>query len=373
MNIIHPRLKAGDLLIDRYEIQGEIGQGGMQQVYSAVDNSLNRRVAIKVPINASAQKRFERSARLSAAIVHPNIAKTLDYSSANGAEFLVEELIPGRNLQQRIDDDFGSLDPHITAHVTHHLIKAVAAMNERGIIHRDLKPSNIMVSDDMGMLNVKVTDFGVATMADMEINEAVKGGLGSIAASKTVVGALAFMAPELIKKNEGSVDRGKCDVWSIGAMLHYFLFGEYPFGNELAAIQNILNGHLPDRSQRVTQTKIQFSALVSALWEISKKCLTASVDDRPSAKEVVELFSKVTYAVAPRFAGRITHIMPGSYECGFITADTGEEVFFHFDSYFGGRPTADTRVTFSLFPGHPKRRAFPVAPCKALDNTLTTP
>ena len=112
MKIVRPKLTTGDVIIDRYRIDGEIGQGGMQQVFRATDLSLKRPIALKVPISASGQKRFERSARISANIAHPNIAKTLDYGSAEQAN-LVEELIPGSNLQERIDSDLIVIDPHL--------------------------------------------------------------------------------------------------------------------------------------------------------------------------------------------------------------------------------------------------------------------
>ena len=124
-----------------------------------------------------------------------------------------------------------------------------------------------MVSDDMALLDVKVTDFGVARMAAAEIREAVAGGNESIVASKTVVGALAFMAPELIKREEG-VDRSKCDVWSVGALLYFLLFREYPFGNELAAIPNIFRGKGPNKTALIAASKIQFRELSQSLWEI---------------------------------------------------------------------------------------------------------
>ena len=352
MKIFEPRLKAGDVLIGRYEVVGEIGQGGMQQVFEALDQSLNRRVALKVPINASAQKRFERSAQLSAKIAHPNIAKTLDYASSDKVEFLVEELIPGSNLQQRLDNDFDKLDPHLAAHVVHHVVKAVTAMNALGIIHRDLKPSNIMVSGDMSMQDLKVTDFGVATMVDSEIEAAVKGGQETIAASKTVVGALAFMAPELIKRKDGT-DRSKCDVWSIGALLYFLLFGDYPFGNELAAIENILTGRFADRTSEVNSSKLQFRSLISSLWDISKLCLTMSISNRPTAKDVAALLSKVTYSGAPREIGRIKYLSPDVGNWGFIASEAGgEDVFFHYDSFFKGQPTLGMRVNYAAFPGN---------------------
>jgi len=201
-------------------------------------------------------------------------------------------------------------------------------------------------------------------MADAEIIDAVKGGLESIGQSKTVVGALAFMAPELIKRGDGT-NRIKCDVWSIGAILYFLLFGEYPFGNELAAIQNILNGKYPDRSAQVNGSKLQFRSLIKSLWEITRSCLKMSVDDRPSALDVVKLFSSVTYSGAPRALGRVKYISQNYGSFGFILPDEGaDDVFFHFDSFFGERPTNGIRVTYSSFPGSPQSRAFPVVPCK---------
>jgi serine/threonine-protein kinase len=361
VKIVRPKLSPGDILIDRYRIDGQIGEGGMQQVFSATDLALKREVALKVPISSSAQKRFERSARLSANIVHPNIAKTLDYGSSEYGEFLVEELIWGKNLQERLDSDLGVIDPHLAAHIIHHIAKAVAAMNSRGIIHRDLKPSNIMVSDDFALLTVKVTDFGVARMAAAEIEGAVAGGMESIVASKTVVGALAFMAPELITKE--STDRTKCDVWSVGALLYYLLFREYPFGNELAAIPNILIGKLPDKTGAVASIKSQFNDLATSLWAIIRQCLVTTVGERPSAEDLVKMFSEVTYSVAPRKAGTVKYVNPGSGSWGFISPDDGSnDVFFHYGSFYGGRPSTGRRVVFTDYPGVPQARAHPVVP-----------
>jgi len=365
MKMQRPKLSKGDILINRYRIDSDIGEGGMQQVFRATDLSLKRTVALKVPITSSGQKRFERSARLSANIVHPNIAKTLDYGSTEDGEFLVEEFIPGSNLQQRLDGDLTVIDPHLAAHVIHHLVKAVASMNSREIIHRDLKPSNVMVSEDMALLDVKVTDFGVATMAGAEIKQAVEGGKESIVASKTVVGALAFMAPELIKREEGS-DRRRCDVWSVGALLYFLLFQEYPFGNELAAIPNILSGKFPNRKSKIAVSKIQFRDLTESLWEIITRCLTVKVADRPTAADVVDMFSQVTYAVGPRKLGRVKYLNPKSGAWGFISPESdSDDVFFHYASFYGEKPAVGMRVAFSAFPGVPQPRAHPVVPCKS--------
>ena len=84
-------LKKGQVLLDRYLVKSYLNEGGMQQVFVANDQSFNRDVALKVPKNDSAERRFDRSARLSARIIHPNVAKTLDYFEENDKNYLIEE------------------------------------------------------------------------------------------------------------------------------------------------------------------------------------------------------------------------------------------------------------------------------------------
>ena len=90
--------KPGDIIQGRYEIIDNVGEGGMQIVYAAIDNVLKRKVALKTPKNDSAKKRFKRSAIVSARVNHPNVAKTLDYFNDNHRQYLVEELIFGTDF-----------------------------------------------------------------------------------------------------------------------------------------------------------------------------------------------------------------------------------------------------------------------------------
>ena len=166
----------GDLLIDRYRIERYLAEGGMQQVYRATDLAFERSVALKVPKNPSAEKRFARSARVSARINHPNIAKTLDFFEDVGRNYLVEELLDGEDLACTLDKRFEYLDPHLAAHVVPHIARALAAAHHAEVVHRDMKPSNVMVSQDPGLKSVKLTDFGIAKMAAEEIAEGVKPG-----------------------------------------------------------------------------------------------------------------------------------------------------------------------------------------------------
>ena len=129
----------------------------MQQVYLAEDSVFNRYVALKVPKTVSAEKRFERSAQVSARITHANVAATFDYFDLGTKGYLIEEFIEGGTLSESFDKRFGLLDPHLAAHLIHHLSKGVAASHRAGVFHRDLKPSNIMVSGDPGLTSVKIT------------------------------------------------------------------------------------------------------------------------------------------------------------------------------------------------------------------------
>jgi serine/threonine protein kinase len=190
---------AGNLIDGRYEILNFVNQGGMQFVYAAKDTVLNRVVALKTPKNTSALKRFNRSAIVSAKVNHPNIAKTLDYLEFNGTPYLVEEFIEGTDLQNSFLKYLKFLDPYLAARVFHHLAKGVAAAHHVNVIHRDLKPGNVMVSADPHFSVIKITDFGIAKMADEELTEAAEGGAESITASQTAIGALPYMAPEAIE------------------------------------------------------------------------------------------------------------------------------------------------------------------------------
>ncbi|NJO17819.1 MAG: serine/threonine protein kinase [Thioploca sp.] len=158
MNHIHQK---NDLIMERYEIENYLAEGGMQEVYKAYDQKLERLVVVKTPKNESAHKRFKRSAQVSAKINHPNVAKTLDFSEDNNS-YLVEEFIEGNDLGTRLEKEFNFLDPHLAAHVIHHLVKAIAIAHRFDIFHRDLKPSNIMVSNDPNLYHIKLTDFGIA-------------------------------------------------------------------------------------------------------------------------------------------------------------------------------------------------------------------
>ena len=223
----------GNLVGGRYEIMQRVGEGGMQTVYEAKDRLLLRTVALKVPKNTSAKKRFKRSAVVSARVNHANVAKTLDYVEEGERSFLIEEFIDGMDLSRVLKEKMLRLDPLMAARVFHRLAKGLAASHHAGVIHRDLKPSNIMAVGSERLEEIKITDFGIAKMAEEELAEAIEGGNESITASQTGIGALPYMAPEMIELMR---DAGKpADIWSLGALTFELLVGEKPFGAGLRA------------------------------------------------------------------------------------------------------------------------------------------
>jgi eukaryotic-like serine/threonine-protein kinase len=349
--------RGGEILADRYKLEGFIGEGGMQQVYRASDRAFDRLVVVKVPKNASAERRFARSAQMSARVNHPHVAKTLDYFEESGTPYLVEELIVGRDLGLLLDQHFVYLDPHLAAHVLHHLATGLAAAHHAKVFHRDLKLSNVMVSADPGMSTVKITDFGIARMAEEEINEAVEGGTDTITSSHTALGALPYMAPEMIQSpREASIP---ADVWAIGAMLYHLVSGKAPFGRGLRVVPAILEAKLPPKPEPFDLYP-QFSPLAEDLWGIIQLCLKKEAGDRPTADGLCAICSSLCYAESGREEGEIANFGVFGKNFGFIDISDGGQVFFHRECLYGAEPVAGLRVNFSRHPGSPRPRAYPV-------------
>ncbi|RFC37182.1 MAG: serine/threonine protein kinase [Candidatus Nitrotoga sp. LAW] len=345
---------AGDLVDDRYEVIDYVNEGGMQFVYAAKDTILDRVVALKTPKNTSALKRFNRSAIVSAKVNHPNIAKTLDYFECDEKPYLIEEFIQGSDLQNSFLKKIKFLDPYLAARVFHHLAKGIAAAHHVKVIHRDLKPSNVMVSDDPQFSVIKITDFGIAKMAGEELTEVALGGVESITASQTAIGALPYMAPEAIETPK-DVDL-PADVWSVGAMMYEVITGEKPFGMGLIAVSKIMSANLNPFPSFLTSNP-QFSPLSTKLIELIVLCLQKNPNKRPSADKLVELCSTLYYPVSERHEGVVANIKYNSW--GFIKLNS-QNVFFNFDSVYGTLPKVGDRVVFSMSPGSGANRAHPI-------------
>ncbi|ESY92816.1 protein kinase [Mesorhizobium sp. LNHC229A00] len=349
-------LNVGDVVGSRYEILSYIDRGGMQEVYRARDALLDRVVALKSPQNKSAEKRFKRSAVVAARVNHANVAKTLDYVEENGRAYLIEEIIEGADFGKVFKVFGGVIDPYSVARILHLLVRGISASHHADVVHRDLKPSNLMSVGGEVIIGLKITDFGIAKLAEEEIAEAVEGGEGSLTASQTAIGALPYMAPEMIQSIK---DAGKpSDIWSVGALVYEFLTGKKPFGTGLRAVPAILAGKydgLPARCR-----KAQFSSVAAEVFDIVGRCLNVDPKERPTADELVTACGGLCYTTGSREIGVVNRIMDHR-AFGFISARRGKDVFFHQASVFADRPLhVGDKVVFARHLGGGSDRAFPV-------------
>jgi serine/threonine protein kinase len=212
----------GQLLGERYRIVGEIGKGGMATVYVAEHMLIGRLVAIKVlhpqfAENAECVRRFLAEGRTVGTLGHPNIVESTDMGfTANGAPFMVLELLDGRNLEEEIHR-CGKLPIARAVHIAQQIASALAAAHARGVIHRDLKTPNIFLIDPGGRDHVKVLDFGISKF--LETTGKTQRGM--------LLGTPSFMSPEQVS-DPGSVDR-RTDVYSLGVILYEMVGGKLPF------------------------------------------------------------------------------------------------------------------------------------------------
>lgn len=345
----------GDLIGNRYEIKADIGEGGMQFVYAAYDRLVDRMVALKTPKTRSAVKRFRRSAVVAAKVNHPNVAKTLDYVRQGDARYLIEELIVGEDLQKALLERANFVDPYCAAKIFHHLAKGVAAAHHAGVVHRDLKPTNVMVVGGYALNELKITDFGIAKMAGEELAEAAEGGAPTMTTSQTAVGALPYMAPEVIETPREV--EAAADIWSVGAMMYHLISGDPPYGSGLKAVAKILAAEEPVPPSFV-KSNPQFAPLASEALDLALACLQRDPALRPTADHLVARCGQFCYTHGARREGVVKRIDHGAY--GFIGTDTSD-VFFHLSSVYGPNKIAvGDRVVFAEYTGGGARRAHPV-------------
>jgi serine/threonine-protein kinase len=217
-----------------YEILSALGAGGMGEVYRARDTRLDRDIAIKILPEAFAADpgrvaRFQREAKVLAALNHPHIAAIYGLEDADGVKALLMELVEGDDLAQRLAG--GVMPLHEALAVAKQIAEALEAAHEQGIIHRDLKPANIKVRSDG---TVKVLDFGLAKAFDATRSSSPSAAMSptiSIFATQAgvIMGTAAYMPPEQAKGRP--VDK-RADLWSFGCVLFEMLTGHRPFEGE---------------------------------------------------------------------------------------------------------------------------------------------
>jgi serine/threonine protein kinase/tetratricopeptide (TPR) repeat protein len=268
-----PLLRAETLVAGRFQIVRFIGQGGMGQVYEALDLELNSRIALKAirPEIASDPRmlsRFRREVQLTRMITHPNVCRTFDIerhvlaageSGMDGGDltFLTMELLEGETLSVRLRR-MGRLTPAEALPLVLQMIDALAAAHAVGVIHRDFKPSNVLLvpgvpvkttpastgGSSRAQLNrsgvssratrVVVTDFGLARALAAETQASGPVARASAATSltgdQTLMGTPVYMAPEQFERGEASI---ASDIYSLGLVMFEMITGQRPFADDI--------------------------------------------------------------------------------------------------------------------------------------------
>ena len=225
-------LSQGDRL-GRYEILGSIGAGGMGEVWRARDTELGREVAIKVlpPQVADSpdrRKRFEREARATAALNHPNLLTVHDVGIDHDQPYIVTELLEGETLRRVLRH--GPPPPVSAVAWSLGIAHGLAAAHSRNVVHRDLKPDNVFLTTDN---RVKILDFGLAKILETEIaDEDETAALSSDTAAGTLLGTMGYMAPEQLR---GDPVDTRTDVFAFGCVLYEMLSGRRPFAGGSSA------------------------------------------------------------------------------------------------------------------------------------------
>ncbi|MDD4532008.1 MAG: protein kinase [Bacilli bacterium] len=263
-------MKVGDLLDDRYEITGTLGEGGMAIVYQAKDIITDKDVAIKIireetlknPLNLT---RFEREARAAASLKHQNIVQVSNLGAFQNRPYMVTELVKGKTLRDALSlrGKFSFLE---ACDIMYQLCSAVYYAHQHGVIHRDIKPQNVFITAD-GL--IKLGDFGIATFQNSS----------HVTRSDVVVGSVHYMAPEI---SEGNPASPQSDIYSLGITFFELVTGRVPFDDESAV--TVALKHIKDRFPSVRKFNPKCPIIIEKI--IYKACAKSPYDRYKSAVDM---------------------------------------------------------------------------------------
>lgn len=276
-------IKLGTKIGERYEIIGNIGSGGMANVYLANDLILNREVAVKVlrfdfQDDKDAIRRFQREALAATEMVHPNIVSVYDVGEENGMQYIVMEYVKGTDLKKYIKDQ-AAIPLEKVIDIMGQVLSAISLAHDHQIIHRDLKPQNILV-DEEG--TAKITDFGIA----IALSET------SLTQTNTLLGSVHYLSPEQAR---GGMATRQSDIYALGIILYELLTGVVPFEGESAvsiALKHFQNDmpSVRDKNPYIPQ----------ALENVVLKATAKEIADR--YKTVDEMYADIRSSLSPERA-----------------------------------------------------------------------
>ena len=284
-----------NVVANRYEVVQHIGQGGMADVFLAIDTILNRHVAIKIlrsdqSTDAISILRFEREAQAATTLAHPNIVEIYDVGEYKNHHYIVMEYVAGKTLKKVIRDRAPLLNLE-AVDTMKQLTSAVAEAHKRGIIHRDIKPQNVIVKSDGSL---KILDFGIATAK----------GSAQLTQANNVMGSVHYLAPELAKGEPASP---QSDIYALGIVFYEMLTGDVPFKADQAvqiALQHMrepmpsvrkANSNVPQSVENIIiratakNPKLRYQSCDEMLKDLEKCMLPEHQNDKPlSLKDPID-------------------------------------------------------------------------------------
>ena len=274
----------GRTLDGRYRVLSQVAEGGMATVYLALDERLEREVALKVmhrhlAADDSFVSRFRREARSAASLSHPHVVAVYDQGRDGDHVFLAMEYVAGQTLREVLAAE-GALSPRAALDVLDGVLQALGAAHDKGLIHRDVKPENVILNDHG---TVKVADFGLARAVTNQTMTSSSGVL---------LGTVAYLSPEQVERG---VADARSDVYAAGLVLVEMLTGEKAFTGETpihVAYQHV-HGGVPVPSERV-------DGLPPALDELVAVATARDPDERPAdATELLGLVRRTRATLSP--------------------------------------------------------------------------
>jgi eukaryotic-like serine/threonine-protein kinase len=270
-----------------YEIQSQLGAGGMGEVYRAADPRLARYVAVKILPESFATdtdrlRRFEQEARAVGALNHPNILAVHDLGEQDGIHYLVTELLEGSTLREKVRSEPLRVQRVIDYSIQ--LAQGLAAAHEQGIIHRDLKPDNVFITNDG---RIKILDFGLAKKTEMTRKCSADGTTlapSDFTSAGVVMGTVGYMSPEQVR---GETVDARTDIFSFGAMLYEMLTGLRAFKRDssVETMAAILTQDPPDMASSGVQIPPELQRVVNHCLEKDPKQRFQSSKDLTFALE----------------------------------------------------------------------------------------
>ncbi len=263
--------------IGRYRVLRKLGEGGMGEVYAALDERLGRPVAIKRirerGQDESARRRFEREARAAASVSHPNVCQLHEIGEDDGALFIAMELLEGEPLSERLRR--GPLPVGEAIQVGLEVLSALQALHARQVIHRDVKPSNVFLTPR----GVKLLDFGLARVALSPEADSADPTESQLTQAGAVLGTAHYMSPEQLR---GQPVDGRADLFSAGTLVFEMLTGRYAFPG--STVMDVYHATLYEQPPALGG-----SPAVVAVDRVVRRALAKRPEDRyPNAAAMAE-------------------------------------------------------------------------------------